>query len=308
MKFCILLFSTLFLTSVANAGDVNAATCNACSDAQKEQRAITAFQQNHENTQYVLDLVDGDVKKYLVHFDSTCRPIQPSEKGKTRTVVTSNASGCGSYIAADPDVVEPEFQVKGNALSTIFLFYGTTAAKVNINVADLAPAGSNPHIADMDAFDYTNISSDRNSLNELLIRSIRDDTIGNLNPTIREALANLLKPLDRLFADGKLLQLDVTFKFADGSEITIRVVDDHTFEKVQDAQDANNNDVAENASAADGQTYRFDIAPTDQNDWLSYMRSLGVRITNNSSGGAHSYSCYAEHQADGTTIVRCHLN
>jgi hypothetical protein len=299
MKFYTALLCTLLLAAKANAIDVNASTCNACTENQKLQRAISARQENHLSQQYVLDLVSGALNKYSVYLDSTCRPTKTPAKGPA----TNAVGGCGSYWTADEEVVEPELLEKGHALSTVFLYYGTTQAKVDINVADLVL--NNPTLAGMDAFDYTNTSSYRNSLNESLIAAIKDQALGNLNSTLGDAIASLLKPLDRLFADGKIFTLDVTFKFADGSEVTIKVEGEHSFTVTETAQDANNNNVAPDAASAVGQTYTFGSAPTDYGDWLNYMRSLGVRISNGSGGGGMSCSSTI---VGGETVVSCKAN
>ena len=126
--------------------------------------------------------------------------------------------------------------------------------------------------------------------------------LGHLNPTLGSAIANLLKPLDRLFADGKIFVVDVTLKFADGSEVTIKVEGEHNFTVTETAQDANNNNVPATAAEADGITYIFENAPTDYGDWVNYMRSRGVRVTDGSGGGRMSCSSDI---VDGVTVVRC---
>lgn len=306
MKLCTFIFSGLLMAATANAVEIDASTCNACTTAQKQQRATAAFQQDHQSTQYVLDLVSGDVNKYLVYFDSTCKPIQVSEKGKTpsvsQPVVNANGGGCGSYIATDDEVVEPQFAHKGQSLSVLFLRYGDLAAKTTIDVSEIA--ASDPLLANMDAFDYMRYSSLRNDLHELIG--------GRLNEIFGETVADALRDLhdtaDRLLADGKAGQYRVKLKFADGSEVNLLVKDSSTSEVEGKPQDANNNDIMSNDSEASGETFLFRHDPNDLVDWVTYMRSLGVEITNTSSGGAHSYSCSTAHHSDGTIIVQCHLN
>jgi hypothetical protein len=250
------LVSTLFINTAR--ADVDAHTCNVCTDAQKAQRAIIGRQQNQQSTQYVLDLTNGTLNKYSVYLDNSCR----NSSGNPATKDVGD-TGCGSFWAADEEVVEPELLEKGRDLSTVFLYFGHVTPKIDINVEDLALGSGNPNLADMDAFDYTIISSDRNSLNERLIDAIKQDTLGNFTPSVARALENLLKPLDRLFADGKILELYVTFKFKDGSEVTVKITDEHNIKVDQTAQDANNNDLPADASDASGETYRFLMAPTD---------------------------------------------
>ncbi len=306
MKFCILLFSGLFLASAANAVVVDAATCNACSVSQKEQRASAAFQQNHQNTQYVIDLVDGDVNKYMVYFDSTCRPIHTAEKSKTpsTSAPTTNAGGggCGSFIAVNEEVVEPQFAHKGQSLSVLFLRYGDLVAKTTINVSEVA--ASDPVLAHMDAFDYMRYSSLRNDLNELISGRL-DEIFGE---TVADALRDLHDTADKLLTDGKAGQYKLKIKFDDGSEVNLLVKDSTTSELQGKPQDANNNDIMSEDTEAANETFLFRHNPRDLNDWVTYMQSLGIQVTNTSSGGAHSYSCTTEHREDGTTVVKCHLN
>ena len=296
MKLFSLVFSGLLLASSANATDVDASTCNACSEDQKMQRAISARHENQLSHQYVLDLVSGTLSKYKVYLESSCRPAPTPAKN-----ANTEANRCGRFWIADLEVVEPELSEKGRALSTIFLYYGTFHAKVDINVADLRLG--NPTLAGMDAFDYARTPSYQNSLHEKLIAAIKEQTLGDLNPTLRSAIENLLKPLDKLFADGKIFVLDVTFKFADGSEVTVKIEGEKTITVVGTPQDANNNNVPATAGEADGIRYIFENAPTDYGDWVSYMRSRGVRITDGSGGGGRM-SCSSDN-VGGETVVTC---
>jgi hypothetical protein len=293
------LVSTLFINTAR--ADVDAHTCNACTDAQKAQRAIVGRQQNQQPTQYVLDLTNGTLNKYSVYLDNSCR-------NSTGNPVTTDKgdTGCGSFWAADEEVVEPELLEKGHDLSTIFLYYGHVTPKIDVNVADLATGGVDDGVADMDAFDYTNVSSLRNRLNDRMIDAIKDAALSDLNPTIARALENLLKPLDRLFADGKVMELYVTFKFKDGSEVTIKITDEHNISTSETPQDANKNNVPADSSDASGETYMFDLVPTDYTDWVRYMQSLGVHVTNTGTGGApRGMHCSTTHGEDGITEVKC---
>jgi hypothetical protein len=294
------LVSTLFINTAR--ADVDAHTCNACTDAQKAQRAIIGHQQNQQSTQYVLDLTNGTLNKYSVYLDNSCRNSSgnPVTKDKGDT-------GCGSFWAADEEVVEPELLEKGRDLSTVFLYYGHVTPKIDVNVEDLA--NGSDVIANMDAFDYESTPALSFRLHERMIAAIKDAALSDLNPSIARALENLLKPLDRLFADGKILNLDVTFKFKDGSQVTVTITDEHTIVIKQEPHDANQNPVAADASAAAGVDYLFDVAPTDYADWVLHMRGLGVNVTNTGSGGApRGMHCSTTHGEDGITEVKCVAN
>jgi hypothetical protein len=306
MKFCVLLFSSLFLASLANAVEVDASTCNACNATQKEQRARAAFQHNHQNTQYVLDLVDGDVNKYLVYRDSTCRPIAGTGKGKAQIVSapTANAGGCGSYIAVDEEVVEPQFARKGQSWSVIFLRYGELLPKAVVNVEEIA--ASDPELAGMDAFDYMNNSSLRNDLHEMIHNKL-SDVVGS---TVAEALEELADTADKLLADGKANQYHLKLKFKDGSEVNLLVKDSVTSVRTGVPQDANNNDIVATAAGAAGQNFEFRHELPDFTDWVEYMRSLGVTVTNVGSGGyvPSRVFCSSSIADDGTVRVVCSQN
>jgi hypothetical protein len=72
MKFSYCVFAALLSIGAAQA-DIDAYTCNACTDARKAQRAIIGRQQNQQSTQYVLDLTNGTLNKYSVYLDNSCR-------------------------------------------------------------------------------------------------------------------------------------------------------------------------------------------------------------------------------------------
>ena len=292
MKFFTVLVCTLLFAVKANANDVNALTCNACNENQKTQRAISARQENGLSHQYVFDLVSGTLTKYKVYLESSCCPTKPS----TKDLTNHTAERCGRNWIADAEVVEPELARKGEALSIIFLHFGNLEAKVDIDVAELA--ASDPAIAGMDAFDYTNNSSYRNILHEM----IRDRLSNHVGDTIAGALEDLFDTADRLLADGKAGKFYIRIKFADGSEVTRQVIDSHTSVVHVAPQDANYNDIPGTAGEAVGRTFMFRHNPEDYSDWVNYMRSRGVRVTDGSGGGRMSCSSDI---VDGVTVVRC---
>ncbi len=293
MKFFGLLFSGLALAATANAIDVDASTCNACSDAQKEERAKSGFRLNLQNDQYILDLVNGSVNKYYVVQNSNCVIAAPKPiKGRAHVAASSSCEP-----SVDQQVVEPGIARKGQSLSVLFLNFGELQAKIDINVAEIA--AGNPTIAGMDAFDYSNNSSNRNDLHEMIASSLSNQ-VGN---TIADALEDLIDTADRLLADGKAGKFYVTIKFADGSEVTRQVLDSHTSVLHGVPQDANNNDIPSSAEAADGQIYSFGHDPSDYSDWQSYMNQLGVTITN--PGGGSALSCSSSIDSNGQVTVTC---
>jgi hypothetical protein len=295
----ILLVSTLFINTAQ--ADVDAHTCNVCTDAQKAQSAIIGRQQNQQSTQYVLDLTNGTLNKCSVYLDNSCRNSTGNPVIKDK-----GDAGCGSFWAADEEVVEPELLEKGRDLSTVFLYYGHITPKIDVNVGDLATGGVDDGVADIDAFDYANFPMLRNLLHDRMIDAIKDAALSDLNPTIARALENLWKPLDRLFADGKIMNLDVTIKFKDGSQVTMTIKDEHDITVKETPQDANHNNVPTSAGEASGTSYGFYLAPTDYSDWVRYMQSLGVHVTKTGSGGApRGTHCSTSHGEDGITEVKC---
>jgi hypothetical protein len=291
VKLALLLLSTVFSVGHSMAATINAQSCNRCSADQAAQRALSL---PGTGVRYVVDQHFGAIWKFSVYRDSSCRPI-PGGKGVTQHSASDNleldapmldqssygtsAGGCNGERLADELPVEAIWRRKGEVMGTIYGYFGTTIAKVEIDVRTLdIPSTSQ----DADAFDYLNRSYLRNEIYDAQQSGLRRQ-VGH---AVTDALLEMTDTADRILTDGAAGTYYMLLRFRDGSLIRLKVTDSTT-SVIVEARDANGNAVPRSSTEiAMGAEFRFDQVPSDQVDYIRYLISIGVNVIEGSAASS----------------------
>ncbi|MBL8298583.1 MAG: hypothetical protein JNN30_09580 [Rhodanobacteraceae bacterium] len=262
-------FAAMFF--VGHAAHAATVQCVNCSDAQLYNTARTLGASS--TAHIVWDPADGDVRRYRNYCGSAPNGTSPGTKSSTTTAAACN-------LQTEEHQVTSELVGVASAMSQIWRHTGGTfKADITAEIGGISYPSYYPRKPS--AHDF---QTDLQLQGEILDLASTEDIFGYSTSSLGTALTFIGSHIDAFLSMKQGVFVTIRLKFLDGSSVKVLVkLGEVTTYVKNTARDSSGHVLPDPDYGTPAYPGRWNFAPgqsSDMTQFIEYMRSLGVTITN----------------------------